>query len=165
MLKPPLGNMSSRLPSSPCHTFTQKASGSSKSSKLHVVWAVILAVHGSSSTPLCTRWHVSCAVGASTAHLVYLLCAVWFLRVRSNYGFDPLSLGKEKDSLIRFRESGVIHGRWAMLGVAGALAGGCAEGADSSSVSDHRVHGQRVLPLPMRGNAGTTYTLYLQYTS
>ena len=70
---------------------------------------------------------MSCAVGASTAHLA-LLCAVWFLRARSNYGFDPLSLGKEKDSLIRFRESEVIHGRWAMLGVAGSLAGGCAEG-------------------------------------
>ncbi|GIL56222.1 hypothetical protein Vafri_11649 [Volvox africanus] len=39
-----------------------------------------------------------------------------------NYGFDPLSLGKDPASLKRFTESEVIHGRWAMLGVAGALA-------------------------------------------
>ncbi|KAG2430182.1 hypothetical protein HXX76_010281 [Chlamydomonas incerta] len=39
-----------------------------------------------------------------------------------NYGFDPLSLGKDPASLKRFTESEVIHGRWAMLGVAGSLA-------------------------------------------
>ncbi|PNH04552.1 Chlorophyll a-b binding protein 6, chloroplastic [Tetrabaena socialis] len=39
-----------------------------------------------------------------------------------NYGFDPLGLGKEASSLKRFTESEVIHGRWAMLGVAGSLA-------------------------------------------
>jgi light-harvesting complex I chlorophyll a/b binding protein 1 len=39
-----------------------------------------------------------------------------------NYGFDPLNLAKDPASLARFRESEVIHGRWAMLGVAGALA-------------------------------------------
>ncbi len=38
------------------------------------------------------------------------------------YGFDPLELGKDPASLLRFRESELIHGRWAMLGVAGALA-------------------------------------------
>ena len=35
---------------------------------------------------------------------------------------DPLGLGSTEASLARFRESEVIHGRWAMLGVAGALA-------------------------------------------
>jgi len=39
-----------------------------------------------------------------------------------NYGFDPLGLAKEPASLKRFQESEVIHCRWAMLGVAGALA-------------------------------------------
>eukprot|EP00877_Chromochloris_zofingiensis_P009968 jgi/Chrzof1/5224/Cz15g17110.t1_LHC7[v5.2] len=39
-----------------------------------------------------------------------------------NYGFDPLGLGKDPASLARFQESEVIHSRWAMLGVAGALA-------------------------------------------
>jgi len=39
-----------------------------------------------------------------------------------NYGFDPLSLGETSSGLARFRESEVIHGRWAMLGVAGSLA-------------------------------------------
>lgn len=39
-----------------------------------------------------------------------------------NFGFDPLGLGKDPASLQRFRESELIHSRWAMLGVAGALA-------------------------------------------
>jgi len=34
---------------------------------------------------------------------------------------DPLGLGKDAASLKRFQESEVIHGRWAMLGVAGSL--------------------------------------------
>ena len=38
-----------------------------------------------------------------------------------SYGFDPLGLGKDAASLARFQEAEVIHGRWAMLGVAGAL--------------------------------------------
>ena len=38
-----------------------------------------------------------------------------------SYGFDPLGLGKDAASLARFQESEVIHGRWAMLGVAGSL--------------------------------------------
>jgi len=39
----------------------------------------------------------------------------------ASYGFDPLGLSKEASSLTRFRESEVIHGRWAMLGAAGCL--------------------------------------------
>jgi len=39
-----------------------------------------------------------------------------------NFGFDPLGLGKDAKTLERFQESEVIHGRWAMLGVAGSLA-------------------------------------------
>ena len=39
---------------------------------------------------------------------------------RSDYGFDPLGLGKEPANLARFREAEVMHCRWAMLGVAGA---------------------------------------------
>lgn len=38
-----------------------------------------------------------------------------------SYGFDPLGLGKDAASLSRFQEAEVIHGRWAMLGVAGSL--------------------------------------------
>lgn len=34
---------------------------------------------------------------------------------------DPLKLGEDSASLKRFQESEVIHGRWAMLGVAGCL--------------------------------------------
>lgn len=40
----------------------------------------------------------------------------------ASYGFDPLSLGAEASNLKRFQEAEVIHGRWAMLGAAGALA-------------------------------------------
>jgi hypothetical protein len=39
----------------------------------------------------------------------------------SNYGFDPLGLSKNPDGLRRFKESEVIHCRWAMLGAAGCL--------------------------------------------
>ncbi|PSC71068.1 light-harvesting of photosystem I [Micractinium conductrix] len=39
----------------------------------------------------------------------------------ASYGFDPLGLAKEPASLTRFKESEVIHGRWAMLGAAGVL--------------------------------------------
>jgi len=39
-----------------------------------------------------------------------------------DFGFDPLGLGAEPALLARFREAEVIHGRWAMLAVAGCLA-------------------------------------------
>lgn len=35
---------------------------------------------------------------------------------RSNFGFDPLELGKEPASLKRFQEAELQHSRWAMLG-------------------------------------------------
>ncbi len=38
-----------------------------------------------------------------------------------NYGFDPLGLAKTPESLARFRESELVHCRWSMLGVVGAL--------------------------------------------
>lgn len=37
------------------------------------------------------------------------------------FGFDPLGLGKDKASLVRFQEAEVYHCRWAMLGIAGSL--------------------------------------------
>ena len=40
--------------------------------------------------------------------------------IRSDYGFDPLGLGKEPANLARFQEAELIHARWAMLGVSGA---------------------------------------------
>merc|ERR1712224_238108 len=39
-----------------------------------------------------------------------------------SYGFDPLGLGSNPTNLARFQEAELIHCRWAMLGVAGALA-------------------------------------------
>merc|ERR1712224_1014327 len=39
-----------------------------------------------------------------------------------SYGFDPLGLGSNPSNLVRFQEAEIIHCRWAMLGVTGALA-------------------------------------------
>lgn len=39
-----------------------------------------------------------------------------------NYGYDPLGLAQDAANLARFRESELMNGRWAMLGVAGSLA-------------------------------------------
>merc|ERR1719335_1072260 len=42
--------------------------------------------------------------------------------VTGSYGFDPLGLGSTPANLARFQEAELIHCRWAMLGMAGALA-------------------------------------------
>ncbi|KAJ9522665.1 light-harvesting protein of photosystem I [Haematococcus lacustris] len=42
--------------------------------------------------------------------------------IPGNYGFDPVGLGRDSETLMRFREAELIHCRWAMLGVAGCLA-------------------------------------------
>lgn len=39
-----------------------------------------------------------------------------------DFGFDPLGLGADPVNLAIYRESELIHGRWAMLGVAGMIA-------------------------------------------
>ena len=39
----------------------------------------------------------------------------------SDYGYDPLGLGKNPTNLAFFREAELQNGRWAMLGVAGML--------------------------------------------
>jgi|TARA_B100001540_G_scaffold243307_1_gene218298 light-harvesting complex I chlorophyll a/b binding protein 1 len=44
------------------------------------------------------------------------------LRARSDYGFDPLKLGEKPENLARYREAELMHARWSMLGVAGAVA-------------------------------------------
>lgn len=38
-----------------------------------------------------------------------------------NFGYDPLGLGKDPAVLTRYQEAELLHGRWAMLGVAGAI--------------------------------------------
>jgi hypothetical protein len=42
-------------------------------------------------------------------------------KITGSYGFDPLGLGSSANDLSRFQEAELIHCRWAMLGVAGAL--------------------------------------------
>ena len=49
----------------------------------------------------------------------------WILRTDAphrSYGFDPLGLAAPADLRSRFQEAELIHSRWAMAGVAGALA-------------------------------------------
>merc|ERR1712072_1602136 len=41
----------------------------------------------------------------------------------ADFGFDPLSLGSDVNSLNWFREAELQHCRWAMLGVTGILVG------------------------------------------
>ena len=38
-----------------------------------------------------------------------------------DYGFDPLSLGANKDALPWYREAELMNGRWAMMATAGIL--------------------------------------------
>ncbi|GBG65310.1 hypothetical protein CBR_g50349 [Chara braunii] len=38
-----------------------------------------------------------------------------------DFGFDPLGLAREPSSYERYKESELIHGRWAMMGVVGVL--------------------------------------------
>lgn len=39
-----------------------------------------------------------------------------------DYGFDPLNLGEDKESLMWYQQAELVHGRWAMLGVTGMAA-------------------------------------------
>merc|ERR1712118_247558 len=45
----------------------------------------------------------------------------YLVNVTASYGFDPLKLGSIPADLKRFQEAELIHCRWAMLGVTGAL--------------------------------------------
>lgn len=40
----------------------------------------------------------------------------------SDFGFDPIGLGKDPEKLAKYQENEIINGRFAMLGVAGVLA-------------------------------------------
>lgn len=42
--------------------------------------------------------------------------------IPGNFGYDPLGLAKEPDSLIRLQEGELLNARWAMLGSAGMIA-------------------------------------------
>lgn len=41
----------------------------------------------------------------------------WMILCFSDFGFDPLGLGAVPENLERFKESELIHCRWAMLAV------------------------------------------------
>lgn len=51
-----------------------------------------------------------------------ILVSLPLLMFRCRHAQDPLGLGKTDSSLERFTEAELMNGRWAMLGVAGALA-------------------------------------------
>lgn len=53
---------------------------------------------------------------------VYIFCLVYFSHLDvflwcRDFGFDPLGLGEVPENLERFKESELIHCRWAMLAV------------------------------------------------
>ena len=56
----------------------------------------------------------ACTIGADTPDYLEDL--------PGSFGFDPLGLGSVPSNLQRFRESEVIHSRWAMAGAAGVIA-------------------------------------------
>mmetsp|Transcript_7085 Transcript_7085/g.17469 ORF Transcript_7085/g.17469 Transcript_7085/m.17469 type:complete len:231 (-) Transcript_7085:205-897(-) len=79
-----------------------------------------------------SRFAKASSRSASATHVARARKALWYPgddapeyldgSIPGDYGFDPFSLGKDKKNLERFRESEVIHGRWAMLGSLGCLA-------------------------------------------
>ena len=48
-------------------------------------------------------------------------CDFSFLSFFSDFGFDPLNLGKNEVALKWYQQAELQNGRWAMLGVAGIL--------------------------------------------
>ena len=48
-------------------------------------------------------------------------CPPYLASAPGSHGFDPLKLAETPANLQRFQEAELIHSRWAMLGVAGAL--------------------------------------------
>jgi light-harvesting complex II chlorophyll a/b binding protein 5 len=38
-----------------------------------------------------------------------------------SYGYDPLGLGKDRETLEKYRANELIHARWAMLAAAGII--------------------------------------------
>jgi hypothetical protein len=38
-----------------------------------------------------------------------------------SYGYDPLGLGKDKETVEKYRANELIHARWAMLAAAGII--------------------------------------------
>lgn len=52
--------------------------------------------------------------------LCVLLCASTSLCL-SSYGYDPLGLGKDKETVEKYRVNELIHARWAMLAAAGII--------------------------------------------
>jgi hypothetical protein len=48
----------------------------------------------------------------------------WFLAAAAavrSYGYDPLGLGKDKETVEKYRANELIHARWAMLAAAGII--------------------------------------------
>ena len=60
-------------------------------------------------------------LAAQTLFLVSTIAYKMSLTLLLHAGFDPLSLGAEPEALKWNQQAELIHGRWAMLGVAGCL--------------------------------------------
>jgi hypothetical protein len=51
----------------------------------------------------------------------WLLTAAVVAAAVYSYGYDPLGLGKDKETVEKYRANELIHARWAMLAAAGII--------------------------------------------
>lgn len=67
--------------------------------------------------------HPAAAVAASHLLTVHALLPLSLLSPSPpySYGYDPLGLGKDKETVEKYRANELIHARWAMLAAAGII--------------------------------------------
>jgi hypothetical protein len=63
-----------------------------------------------------------CTNCCSSSHCCCCPALLFFLFSSTcSYGYDPLGLGKDKETVEKYRANELIHGRWAMLAAAGII--------------------------------------------
>jgi hypothetical protein len=75
--------------------------------------------HSPATQSLARRAPVHCLSTAATP--LTLTAHVPRLLTYPSYGYDPLGLGKDSDTLAKYRANELIHARWAMLAAAGII--------------------------------------------
>lgn len=49
------------------------------------------------------------------------LCLITLFHYFCSYGYDPLGLGKDDETVAKYRSNELLHARWAMLAAAGII--------------------------------------------